>query len=224
MPSILVVDDDPRLREVVRYALAREGFVVSEAENGVMALPLVSQGFDLVVLDVMMPEMDGLEVCRKIRKDSNVPILFLSSKAEEIDRVIGLELGGDDYLAKPFSPRELVSRVKAILRRGAPVTEAPKSVVEAGGIRIELESHRVTAGGQEIPLTATEFRLLKGLAQRPDRVFSRDELVALGYEGVHFVADRTLDSHIRGIRAKLRPSGLDPIETVHGVGYRFKRG
>jgi len=224
MPSILLVDDDPRLREVVRYALAREGFAVEEAENGSSALTAVPAKFDLVVLDVMMPEMDGLEVCRKIRKESTVPILFLSSKADEIDRVIGLELGGDDYLAKPFSPRELVSRVKAILRRSAGVAETPKQVTEVGGVRMDVEAHRVWAGGTEIVLTATEFRLLKGLVQRPDRVFSRDELVALGYEGVHFVADRTLDSHIRGIRAKLRPAGLDPIETVHGVGYRFKRG
>jgi len=223
---ILVVDDDPRLREVVRYALSRAGFAVEEASDGVEALDALRRSpADLVVLDVLMPEMDGIEVCRTLRRTSDVPIVFLSSRGEEVDRVLGLELGGDDYLTKPFSTRELVSRVKAVLRRTrAPTPEPSDDVLEAAGIRLDSEEFRVWAGGEEVTLTVTEFRILAVLMRRPGRVFTRDELVDRAYPDAHHVSDRTLDSHVRRIRQKLRAVEVDPIETVHGLGYRMQRG
>ena len=220
-PRILLVDDDENLREVVRYALSRGGFSVEEAQNGVEALGLFAKGgVDLIVLDVLMPEMDGMELCRQIRQTSNVPILFLSSRGEEVDRVLGLELGGDDYLTKPFSTRELVSRVKAILRRTRVVPKT-ESVVEAGGVCLHDEEHRAFVGDNEVSLTVTEFRLLMVLARRPGRVYTRDELMEQAYPGTHYVSERTVDSHIRRIRQKLREAGADPVQTVHGLGFRM---
>ena len=229
LADILVVDDDESLREVVRYALDRAGFAVREADNGVKALQSVRQSPpDLVVLDVLMPEMDGLEVCRQLRKDSTVPIVFLSSRDEELDRILGLELGGDDYLTKPFSPRELVSRVKAVLRRSrGAATNEDEEVLHVGPIHMNSDRHRVWVDGeaarQEVSLTVTEFRLLRVLMRRPGRVYTRDELVQRAYPGNHHVSDRTLDSHVRRIRAKFREHGLDPVETVHGLGYRLQQ-
>lgn len=230
--EILIVDDDPRLREVVRYALTQAGFRVREAGDGRAALGEIARKKpDLVILDVVMPELDGVEVCRRIRKESALPVVFLSSKGEEVDRVLGLELGGDDYLSKPFSPRELVSRVKAVLRRVRPRAVATPEPVEAppagntivvGGVRMDPDRHRTHVGDEEINLTATEFRLLRVLLERPGVVFTRAKLVESAYPGNHYVSDRTLDSHIRRIRRKLRDVGLDPIETVHGVGFRYK--
>jgi two-component system, OmpR family, response regulator len=221
---ILLADDDPSLREVVRYALDQAGFEVIEASDGRMALDTVARTpFDLLVLDVLMPELDGLEVCRVVRRTSQVPIVFLSSRGEEIDKILGLELGGDDYLAKPFSPRELVSRVRAVLRRTHPPSPEP-AAVEAGGVRLDPEAYRVWVGQIEVQLTVTEFRLLEVLARRPGRVFTRHELVARAYDGPHHVSDRTLDSHVRRIRQKLREGGVDPIETVHGLGFRLAGG
>ena len=231
--EILIVDDDPRLREVVRYALSQAGFRVRQAGDGRAALAEIDRALpDLVVLDVVMPEMDGVEVCRRIRRSSALPVVFLSSKGEEVDRVLGLELGGDDYLSKPFSPRELVSRIKAVLRRtrlhasAAPAVqvaqEADESSISVGTVRMDPERHRTWVGDEEISLTATEFRLLKVLLERPGMVYTRAKLVECAYPGNHFVSDRTLDSHIRRIRRKLRDVGLDPIETVHGVGFRYK--
>ena len=226
--SILVVDDDPRLREVVRYALGREGFEVREASNGQAALDSLAQkAVDLVVLDVMMPELDGMEVCRRLRRTSQVPVIFLTSRADELDRVIGLELGGDDYLGKPFSPRELVSRVKAVLRRTqapplAPPTDEPRGdAMLLGALRLEPGAHRAWVGDQEMELTVTEFNILRVLLTRPGRAYTRDEIVDQAYPGRHFVSGRTLDSHVRRIRQKLRDCGVDPIETVHGLGYRI---
>lgn len=241
---VLVVDDDTRLREVVRYALARAGFEVMESSNGRDALARIGElRPDLVVLDVMMPEMDGLDLCRELRRGSTVPIVFLSSRGEEVDRVLGLELGGDDYLTKPFSPRELVSRVRAVLRRSAPSPsgrEVPEPMapadeepaLEEGRIRLDPVEHRIVVAGQEVELTATEFKILEVLLRRPGRVFSRRDLVDRAYPGRHFVSDRTLDSHMRRIRQKLREAAEvggdlghahDPIETVHGVGYRMRK-
>lgn len=224
MPAeILLVDDDPSLREVVRYALTREGFSVREAENGLEALERFAVApVDLVVLDVLMPELDGIEVCKRIRAESSVPIVFLSSRGEELDRVLGLELGGDDYITKPFSPRELVSRIKAVLRRTRPEL-ASEGTLEAAGVRMDPDAFRAWANGVQLTLTVTEFRILEVLVRRPGRAFPRDELVELAYPGPHHVSDRTLDSHIRRIRQKLREAGLDPIETVHGLGFRLRR-
>jgi two-component system OmpR family response regulator len=224
MPTILVVDDDPHLREVVRYALARQGFTVFEATNGLEALQRVAAAQpDLVVLDVVMPELDGIETCRRLRQSSRVPIVFLSSRDEELDRVLGIELGGDDYLTKPFSTRELVARVKAVLRRTTPdATPAPREdVLRVGAVRLDPVEHRVFAHTEEVVLTVTEFAILRALMRRPGKVYTREELTELAYGEKYHLAERTLDSHVRRIRAKFRDHGLDPVETVFGLGYRL---
>lgn len=227
MPTILVVDDDPNLREVVRYALARQGYTVREAQNGAEALRMLAQApVDLVVLDMVMPELDGIDTCREIRKTSRVPIVFLSSRDEELDRVLGLELGGDDYLTKPFSTRELVARIKAVLRRAIPEAapaEKPKALA-VGTLRLDLDEHRAWAGPTEVVLTVTEFSILRVLMGRPGKVYTRDELVEHAYGDHHHISERTLDSHVRRIRQKFRDVGLDPVETVHGLGYRLRQG
>lgn len=225
MTTILVVDDDPHLREVVRYALTRQGYTVREATNGAEALRAhATAPADLWVLDIVMPEMDGIEACRELRRSSRVPVVFLSSRDEELDRVLGLELGGDDYLTKPFSTRELVARVKAVLRRSQPA--APEAVAEkalaAGGIRLDPVEHRAWAGEAEVLLTVTEFNLLRTLMTRPGKVYTREELTDRAYGEGHHLAERTLDSHVRRIRAKFREHGLDAVETVHGLGYRLQ--
>ncbi|MEL6343627.1 MAG: response regulator transcription factor [Myxococcota bacterium] len=220
--EILIVDDDPRLREVVRYALSRAGFDVREAGDGQAALDAIAEKEPaLVLLDVLMPELDGIEVCRRIRQTSRLPVVFLSSRGEELDRVLGLDLGGDDYVTKPFSPRELVSRIKAVLRRTHPM---PRDEIEAGGVRMNISAHRVHVGAVEVTLTATEFKLLQVLLEHPGRVFSRGDLTRQAYGENHHVSGRTLDSHVRRIRQKLRDAGAEPVETVHGVGYRLIRG
>jgi two-component system OmpR family response regulator len=224
MSTILVVDDDPNLREVVRYALARQGHIVREAQNGAEALRMLAQApVDLVVLDVVMPELDGIDTCRELRKTSRVPVVFLSSRDEELDRVLGLEIGADDYLTKPFSPRELVARVKAVLRRATPdpVADKPRAVT-VGTLKLDLDEHRAWAGAAEVVLTVTEFSLLRVLMGRPGKVYTRDELVEHAYGDHHHVSERTLDSHVRRIRQKFRDIGLDPVETVHGLGYRLR--
>ncbi len=219
MPTILLIDDDPHIRDVVRFALSREGFTVIEAEDGAQGLEMaLAQAPDLLLLDIMMPELDGTEVCRRLRRISQVPIIFLSSRDEEIDRVLGLELGGDDYIGKPFSPRELVARVKAILRR----MEAPVAHERRHGLlRLDLESLRSFWGEIEVVLTATEFALLRTLAERPGKVFAREALMDGAYDLDHYVNDRTVDSHIRRIRAKFQAVGGAPVETVHGAGYKL---
>ncbi len=225
---ILVVDDESRIREVVCYALEKEGFRVTAVGDGAAALEAAAgDGVDLVVLDVMLPELDGLEVCRRLRATAGMPILFLSAKAEEIDRVVGLELGGDDYLTKPFSPRELVARVRAILRRsggegrsGGEATDEGAAVVTHGPVRIDEERHEVRCGEARIHLTPTEFGVLLALLERPGVVLSRGQLVQRAYSFDNHVTERTVDTHVRRIRAKFRAHGHDPIATVHGVGYK----
>ena len=226
MATILVVDDDPNLREVLRYALARQGFVVREAQNGAEALrALAGAPVDLVVLDIVMPELDGIDTCREIRRTSRVPVVMLSSRDEELDRVLGLELGADDYVTKPFSTRELVARVKAVLRRAAPEPAAERGrVLTVGTLKLDLDQHRAFAGATEVVLTVTEFGLLRALLGRPGKVYTRDELVERAYGENHHVSERTLDSHVRRIRQKFRETGLDPVETVHGLGYRLRAG
>lgn len=236
MARILVVDDDRHIRDVVVFALRKEGFSTCEAADGAAALEGVEKEKpDLVVLDVMMPELDGVEVCRRLRASSAVPVIFLSSKDGEVDRIIGLELGGDDYVVKPFSPRELVARVKAVLRRraeggnGAASTAAageppPHRLLVRGGLSLDLDAHVASWEGTALTLTATEFAMLKALAERPGKVFSRDNLMDLAYDDRRYVSDRTIDSHVRRIRAKLAAAGGAPIETVHGVGYKLVIG
>ncbi len=220
---VLVVDDEVRIREVVQYALEREGFRVSAVDDGSKGLDAIERGaFDLVVLDVMLPGKDGLEVCRRVRANSKVPILFLSARGDEIDRVLGLELGGDDYLVKPFSPRELVARVKAVLRRADAVDEEPeRKKLQHGNIRIDAERHEVSFRGELVGLTPTEFGLLAALLERPGVVLSRGQLMQRAYSYDNLVTERTIDTHVRRIRAKFRAVGAaDPIATVHGVGYK----
>jgi two-component system OmpR family response regulator len=228
MSRILVVDDDGHIREVVRFALQQGGYQVVEARDGAEAwAAFEAGGFDLVVLDIIMPEADGLEICRRIRARSRVPIVFLSSKDEELDRVLGLELGADDYLVKPFSPRELLARVKAVLRR---LHEAPPAVDTAeapavrrrGPLEMDLRRHRCSWAGREVVLTVTEFALLQSLLAAPGRVYSRSELVDRAYGHGHVITERTVDSHVRRIRQKLGALGADPIETVYGLGYRLR--
>ncbi len=222
--TILIVDDDAHIRDVVRFALTKAGFKTIEGENGSQALELVAQNIpDLLILDILMPELDGTEVCRTIRAFSSLPMIFLSSQDDEIDRIVGLELGADDYIAKPFSPRELVARVKAVLRRTEISKPEPNSDNELvwKKIRLNKKQFKVFFNNQQVELTATEFGLMTILIGSPERVYSRDQLMNLGYKDSSLVTDRTIDSHIRKIRQKFREKGCDPIETVRGVGYRL---
>ena len=220
MPTILIVDDDPSIRDVVRVALTRAGFDTIEAEDGAIALRQAATGPDLVVLDVMLPGLDGIEVCRTLRRTSAVPILFLSSRDDEVDRIVGLEIGCDDYLTKPFSPRELVARVRALLRR-PPLATAATSVQQHGALALDPERLAVTWNGAEIALSATELGIIRTLLARPGRVFSRNELMDRAYATERVVSDRTIDSHVRRVRAKFAALGADPIETLPGFGYRL---
>jgi two-component system OmpR family response regulator len=228
MPSakhVLIVDDEKRIREVVEYALQKDGFRVSSVADGLAALSAVERDPpDLVVLDVMLPGLDGLSVCRQIRAQRATPILFLSARADEVDRIVGLELGGDDYLVKPFSPRELVARVRAVLRRFEAATGEPRPVetraLVHGKLTLDLERHEASYGGQRVQLTATEFQVLAALLDRPGIVLSRAQLLQRAYADDLHVTERTLDSHVRRIRSKFRSLGGDPIATVHGVGYK----
>jgi two-component system OmpR family response regulator len=222
--EILIVDDDGHLREVVRFALEQAGHSVREARDGAQALRMVDElAPDLLVLDILMPEQDGLAVCRAIRARSRLPIIFLSSRDEELDRVLGLELGGDDYIGKPFSPRELVARVAAVLRRrGDSSAPGDAAMLTHGPLQLDPVRHRCAWKGTEIILTVTEFALLAALMSAPGRVFARGQLVERAYGSGHYITDRTVDSHIRRLRKKLAGNALDPIETVYGVGYRLR--
>lgn len=220
MEKILVVDDDPHIRDVVCFALRRAGYQPLTAGDGLAALDVAARERPaLVILDILMPELDGTEVCKRLRKGSDVPVIFLTSKDEEIDRIVGLELGADDYVVKPFSPRELVARVKTVLRRKGPVLSEQELV--RGRLVVDLEAIAASWDGTQVTLTATEFALLKTIAAQPRRVFTRENLMTASYAGARFVSDRTIDSHVRHIRAKFQSAGGDPIETVHGVGYRL---
>ncbi len=224
---ILLVDDEKRIREVVEYALVKSGYRVTALAEGEPVLDLMtSDPPDLVVLDITLPGVDGLELCRRIRARSTTPVLFLSARSDEVDRIVGLELGGDDYLVKPFSPRELVARVRAVLRRfeaaeerHAPPKPVPR-VLRAGQLEIDPERFDVRFSGQRINLTATEFAVLSALYERPGIVLSRGQLLERAYATDLHVTERTLDTHVRRIRAKFRACGTDPIATVHGVGYK----
>lgn len=225
MKKILLVDDDAHIRDVLSYALKNEGFTIVEAENGRIALEkFTREQPDLLILDIMMPELDGISLCRELRKTHATPIIFLSSRDDEIDRVLGLELGGDDYISKPFSPRELVARVRAVLRRANPGTSTktePERLLQQGQLTIDQDQFKVFWGEQELIFTVTEFALLRTLIQHPGRVFSRQALMDAAYDFNNVVSDRTIDSHMRRVRAKLSQAGATPIETVHGVGYKL---
>ncbi len=222
---ILIADDDPHIRDVIGFALEKAGMQTTLAEDGRQAVELFRQHSpDLMVLDINMPELDGLEVCREIRKFSDVPILFLSSRDDEIDRILGLEIGGDDYVTKPFSPRELVARINVILKRTQTTTKPAENDtgIRHGKLSIHPEQHSVSWNSQLLNLTATEFAMLHMFARQPARVFSRDSIMNGAYDSNVYVSDRTIDSHIRHIRQKLAEAGCDNIiETVHGVGYKL---
>ena len=226
--NILIVDDDPHIREVISFALEKANMRVMQAHDGVQALQSFAKSpSDLIVLDINMPEMDGLECCREIRKSSDVPILFLSSRDDEIDRILGLEIGGDDYVTKPFSPRELVARINVILKRTRQKpsehnTENTPLELEQGGVRLNQEQHAVWWKDSPLSLTATEFSILALFLAQPKRVFSRDVIMDAAYQNNVYVSDRTIDSHIRHVRQKFTEVGCDSvIETQHGVGYRL---
>jgi DNA-binding response OmpR family regulator len=228
-PRILLVDDEAAIQTLLSYPLRKDGYEVVQASDGGEALERFAEGtFDLVVLDVMMPRLDGLETCRRLRATSTVPIIMLTAKAEEIDKVLGLELGADDYITKPFSMHEFRSRVKAALRRAgmartndAPDGEAP---VEIGDLRIEPSKRSVTLRGDRIDLTFVEFEILLGLAANPGRVFTREALLTRIWGDSAYRDPRTIDVHIRHLREKLELDAKRPdyLFTVRGVGYRFR--
>jgi two-component system phosphate regulon response regulator PhoB len=221
---ILVVDDERDLLDLVVYHLTHAGHKVTTASNGEQALERARERTpDLIILDILLPDIGGLEVCRILKAEErtkNVPVIFLTAKGEEIDRVVGFELGADDYVAKPFSPRELVLRVRALLkrRRGDDDIRPP---LAAGDLRLDRDRHEVTIGRKPIELTATEFRLLAYLMENTGRALSRDALLDSVWGTEAFVTDRTIDTHVKRLRAKLGKTG-DMVETVRGVGYRFR--
>lgn len=220
---ILVVDDEPHIRDVITFALERAGMAVSVARDGSEALIAWRRTSpDLIVLDIGMPELDGLDVCRQIRKTSEVPILFLSARDEEVDRIIGLEIGGDDYVSKPFSPRELVARVKTILKRTSGSSTQASDQMVRGPLRLDRSAHSVIWNGTPLVLTALEFEVLSALLGRPEMVFSREQLMTAAYGGDIHVSERTIDSHIRNLRAKFAAAGCGAaVTTVHGVGFKL---
>jgi two-component system response regulator ResD len=219
-----VVDDDERIRQLVRLYLERDGYRVAEAVSGTMALQEAGNaGFDLILLDVMLPGIDGLEVCRRLREVSDTPIILLTARSGDSDKVVGLDLGADDYVVKPFSPRELMARIRALLRRGHPAG-ADEPVLVADGLVLDSNAVTVSVDDRPADLTASEFRLLHALMLRPMRVFSRDELIGVIHEGDDpGIVDRTVDVHLGRLRRKLRDPAAQPrfIGTVRSVGYRF---
>ncbi len=224
--KILVVDDEASVRKLVGSYLGREGYEVIEAADGAQALKLArTQHPNLIVLDVMIPEVDGLEVCRILRSESNVFVLMLTARSEETDKLLGLGLGADDYLTKPFSPRELVARVKAILRRGQEKdTVAGKDVLRAGDLEIDPGRYEATLAGRKLELTTREFEILRQLVSRPGMVFTREKLLELVW-GYDFYGDpRVVDVHVAKLRKKVEDDPGDPkhIKTVRGVGYKLE--
>ncbi len=222
--TVLLVDDDHKLVSLVRMYLEREGFRVIAAYDGEQGLALVARHRpQFVILDLMLPKLDGITVCRRIRKTSNVPILMLTAKVEETDKVVGLRVGADDYVTKPFSPRELVARVQAILRRAAPGERLAPQLAR-GGLIMHLDRHEVTLDGREVRLTAFEYKLLQALMEFPGRVFTREQLLAHVYAfDETIVTDRTIDVHIGNIREKIGDDPAQPryIHTIRGVGYKL---
>ena len=222
--KILVVDDERDIVKVVAAYLEKEGYSTLSSYDGESALRLFREHRpDLVVLDILMPRIDGLEFCRRVRSESRTPIIILSALAQEDDRLAGLELGADDYVVKPFSPRELVARIRAVLRRLEMASEQKRRIV-AGPMVIDSEAHKLTLDGAEVPLTPMERNILTAMAERPGRVFSREELIGLAAGDYYEGYDRNVDSHVKNIRKKLKKAAPDWsfIETVYGAGYRFE--
>lgn len=235
-PRVLIVEDEPAIATVARDYLAAAGMVAHMRDRGDgAATAIVAGGYDLAILDVMLPGTDGLAICRELRATSDVPIIMTTARTEEIDRLLGLELGADDYLCKPYSPRELVARAKAVLRRRPVADDASEpspadGAATAGSVReveprllVDAERWRAAIDGTALDLTRREFALLSALAGRPGRVFSRDQLIAAAFPDDTDVLDRTVDSHVRNIRRKIgRVADFDPIRSVYGVGYAYE--
>ena len=229
---ILVVDDEDRIRRLLRMYLEKEGFAVDEAEDGETALvKALERDYDLLLLDVMLPGIDGTEVCERLRKTKATPIIMLTAKGEEANRVQGFEAGADDYVVKPFSPREVIYRVKAILRRSSATAFLHKDAIKSSNnivfphLVIEHDAHRVTAGGHEVQLTPKEYELLHYLASSPDKVFSREDLLKNVWHYDFFGDLRTVDTHVKRLREKLNrvsPEAAAMITTVWGVGYKLE--
>jgi DNA-binding response OmpR family regulator len=223
-PLVLVVEDDETVSEVVARYLEREGFRVEVVSDGADAVERFDEAVDLIVLDIMLPSLDGLEVCRRIRATSTVPIVMLTALGEESDRIMGLELGADDYLAKPFSPRELIARVKSVLRRaqGTLAPQAAKGELKAGVISLSLDAHEVAVAGDPVALTSLEFELLAYLMTHPRRVFTREELLERVW-GYSYGDKSTVTVHVRRLREKIETDAARPqhVVTVWGLGYRF---
>ncbi|MDP1027837.1 response regulator transcription factor [Sphingomonas sp. KR1UV-12] len=224
--TILVADDDPHIRQLLVFALGKAGLDTIEAEDGEAVLASVARATpDLIVLDINMPRMDGIEACRRLRATSDVPILFLSSRDDEIDRVLGIELGADDYVTKPFSPREVAARVMAILRRTAARPPAAAELAHPlvhGRLTLDADGWQASWAGTPVALTATEFGILRTLAAMPSKVFSREAIIDRLHGPGFAITDRTIDSHVRNLRAKFAAVGADDvIETRAGIGYRL---
>jgi len=221
--KILIADDEQVVHESLGIYLKAEGFETVDVFDGTSVLENITSDVVLCVLDIMMPKMSGIEVCREIRKNSQLPILMLTAKGEEIDRIVGLDLGADDYIVKPFSPREVVARIKAILRRTSEQPKADSNVISYNGLTIDLKSYTVTLRGESVVCTPKEIEILHMLASNPGQVFTREQLLSKVW-GYDFAGEtRTVDTHIKRIRAKLDATGLGwNIKTIYGVGYKFE--
>jgi two-component system response regulator RegX3 len=228
MTKILIVEDETSFSEALSFLLTKEGFAVTVAENGRTALEVFkSESFDLVLLDLMIPEVSGTEVCRAIRTTSSVPIIMLTAKDSEIDKVVGLELGADDYVTKPYSSRELVARIKAVLRRGSSdesKESAQSGIISSAGIQIDIERHLVTNKGMQVSLPLKEFELLEFLMRNAGRVLTRGQLIDRVWGGDYYGDTKTLDVHIKRLRSKLEEDPANPqlIQTIRGLGYKFE--
>lgn len=224
MTGILIIEDEVPIAEALKYALAREGYDVALAHDGAEGLERFErEGADLIILDLMLPGLDGIEVCRRVRARSSVPIVMLTAKDTDIDEILGLEMGADDYITKPFNMRAVVTRVKAVLRRAVPAQPAPAGErMEAGDIGMDLSTHEVRVRGREVHLTPTEYRLLQVLLARPGKVFTRNQLLSSAW-GDFYGSDKTLDVHIRHLREKVEEDPADPayVLTVRGTGYKL---
>ncbi len=234
-PRILVVEDEPSILDNILYSLETEGFerhgcaTAGEARAALESGSGSGAAVALVILDVGLPDASGFEFCKELRQRSNIPIIFLTARAAEVDRIVGLEIGGDDYVVKPFSPRELSARVKAVLRRfqATPETTArADSGWEAGPFRVDEDRAQIHFAGKRLPLSGTEFRLLRALCQKPGRVYSRASLMEIAWDDPGAALERTVDAHIKSLRAKLKDAqpALDPIETHRGFGYSLREG
>jgi len=219
-PLVLIVEDEQKLADLLGDYLVQAGYAVAKIDNGLQAVPTIRDKQPaLILLDLMLPGRDGMEICKEVRSFSSVPVIMLTARVEEIDRLLGLELGADDYICKPFSPREVVARVKAVLRRAAPHDALP-----AHGLELDPERFRASVGGNLLDLTAVEFRLLEHLASHPGRIYSRSQLMDHIYPDQRVVSDRTIDSHIKKLRKKIADSapGTELVRSVYGVGYKLE--